>query len=119
MGTVSDCYDNTMMESIWGTMQLELLDMKAWQTRDELASAVFEWIECWYNSNRRHSSIGHHATAQSYYVAGLRCSALANSMTGANVLAGMKWQAALTDHHQDAVDNGPPAVSFYDRKPLA
>jgi putative transposase len=44
MGTVGDCYDNAMMESFWGTMQLELLDSKPWQTRDDLANAVFEWI---------------------------------------------------------------------------
>jgi putative transposase len=49
MGTVGDCYDNAMMESFWGTIQLELLDTKQWQTRDELANAIFEWIECWYN----------------------------------------------------------------------
>jgi putative transposase len=61
MGTIGDCYDNAMMESFWGTMQLELLDTKTWKTRDELASAVFEWIECWYNPNRRHSSIGMHS----------------------------------------------------------
>jgi putative transposase len=42
MGTVGDCYDNSMMESFWGTMQLELLDTKAWQTRDELANAIVE-----------------------------------------------------------------------------
>ncbi len=58
MGTVGDCYDNAMMESFWGTMQLELLDIQKWKTRAELASAMFEWIECWYNPYRRHSSIG-------------------------------------------------------------
>jgi putative transposase len=58
MGTIGDCYDNAMMESFWGTMQLELLDSKRWQTRDELANAVFEWIECWYNTKRRHSGVG-------------------------------------------------------------
>ena len=61
MGTVGDCYDNAMMESFWGTMQLELLDTKEWQTRDELANAIFAWIECWYNPKRRHSSIGMHS----------------------------------------------------------
>lgn len=61
MGTIGDCYDNAMMESFWGTMQLELLDTKTWQTRDELANAIFEWIECWYNPKRRHSSIGMHS----------------------------------------------------------
>jgi putative transposase len=63
MGTVGDCYDNSMMESFWGTMQLELLDTKEWQTRDELANAIFEWIECWYNPKRRHSRIGMHSPA--------------------------------------------------------
>lgn len=58
MGTVGDCYDNSMMESFWGTLQLELLDAKHWQTRAELANAIFQWIECWYNTERRHSSIG-------------------------------------------------------------
>jgi len=58
MGTVGDCYDNSMMESFWGTMQLELLDRNQWKSRAELANAIFEWIECWYNPKRRHSSIG-------------------------------------------------------------
>jgi putative transposase len=63
MGTVGDCYDNAMMESFWGTMQLELLDTRTWETREELANAIFEWIECWYNPYRRHSSIGMHSPA--------------------------------------------------------
>lgn len=58
MGTVGDCYDNSMMESFWGTLQLEVLDTKTWETRQELANAIFEWIECWYNSQRRHSRLG-------------------------------------------------------------
>jgi putative transposase len=61
MGTIGDCYDNAMMESFWGTLQLEVLDTKTWNTRDELANAIFEWIECWYNPKRRHSSIGMHS----------------------------------------------------------
>ncbi|WP_182907518.1 IS3 family transposase, partial [Microbispora sp. H13382] len=70
MGTVGDCYDNAMMESFWGTMQLELLDTRTWETREELANAIFEWIECWYNPYRRHSSIGMHSpvTFESLYL---------------------------------------------------
>ena len=60
-GSVDDCYDNAMMESFWGTMQLELLDTREWQTRDELVNAIFWWIECWYNPKRCHSSIGMHS----------------------------------------------------------
>jgi len=58
MGSIGDCYDNSLVESFWGTMQLELLDSRSWRTRAELATAIFEWIECWYNPLRRHSSIG-------------------------------------------------------------
>jgi hypothetical protein len=47
-----------MMESLWGTLQLEVLDSRAWETRARLANAIFEWIECWYNTTRRHSSLG-------------------------------------------------------------
>ena len=47
-----------MAESFWQAMQLELLDTRTWESREELANAVFEWIECWNNSYRRHSSIG-------------------------------------------------------------
>ncbi|MGH3922608.1 MAG: IS3 family transposase [Pseudonocardiaceae bacterium] len=58
MGTVGDCYDNAMMESFWNTLHLEVLDTRTWETRAELANAIFEWIECWYNPKRRHSGIG-------------------------------------------------------------
>jgi putative transposase len=58
MGSIGDCYDNSLVEPFWGTMQLELLDSRTWKTRAELANAMFEWIECWYNPTRRHSSIG-------------------------------------------------------------
>jgi putative transposase len=55
MGTVGDCFDNSVAESFFGTLQLELLDEHRWQTRRKLASALFEWIEAWYNPRRRHS----------------------------------------------------------------
>ncbi len=57
MGRVGSAYDNAMMESFFSTLQRELLDRRPWRTRRELASAIFEWIEAWYNPRRRHSSI--------------------------------------------------------------
>jgi transposase InsO family protein len=59
MGRVASSVDNTMMESFWSTMQRELLDRQRWSSRDELGSAIFEWIEAFYNPIRRHTSIGH------------------------------------------------------------
>jgi putative transposase len=58
MGRVGSAADNAMMESFFGTLQLELLDRRRWDTRRQLAAAVFEWIEAWYNPRRRHTSLG-------------------------------------------------------------
>ncbi len=58
MGTVGDALDNAMAESFFGTLQLELLDRRQWTTRKELAQAIFEYIEAFYNRRRRHSSLG-------------------------------------------------------------
>ena len=58
MGTIGDCFDNSAMESFFGTMQRELLDEHRWDTRKQLALAMFDWIETWYNPSRRHSYCG-------------------------------------------------------------
>ena len=49
MGTIGDCFDNSVAESFFGTLQLELLDEHRWSTRQQLALAIFDWIEAWYN----------------------------------------------------------------------
>ena len=46
------------MES-FGSLQIELLDRRTWDTRNDLADAIFEWIEAWYNPRRRHSALGY------------------------------------------------------------
>jgi putative transposase len=55
MGSIGDCFDNSVAESFFGTLQLELLDEHDWATREQLALAIFDWIEAWYNPRRRHS----------------------------------------------------------------
>jgi putative transposase len=57
MGKVACAYDNSMMESFFGSMQIELLDRRLWTTRAELTTAIFEWIEAFYNPIRRHSAL--------------------------------------------------------------
>lgn len=49
-------YDNSLAECFFGSMQIERLDRRRWPARKEVANALFEWIECWYNHNRRHSA---------------------------------------------------------------
>lgn len=58
MGSVGDCYDNSMVESFWSRMQVELLDRRKWKTRCELANALFDSLEIWHNRQRRHSQLG-------------------------------------------------------------
>jgi transposase InsO family protein len=58
MGSIGDCYDNGLMESLWARMQVELLNRKRWNTRLELANAIFEYLEIFHNRQRRHSSLG-------------------------------------------------------------
>ena len=59
MKTVGDCYDNAPMESFRGSVQVELLDWQKWRTKLELAIAMAEYIEHFYSSERRHSSLGY------------------------------------------------------------
>ena len=58
MGTVGDCFDNALMELFWARMQVELLDRRRWQTRLELAIAIFEYLEVFYNRKRRQTALG-------------------------------------------------------------
>ena len=59
MGSVGDAYDNAMCESFFATLECELLWQRRFQTQSEARSAVFEFIEGFYNPRRRHSSIGY------------------------------------------------------------
>jgi putative transposase len=59
MGSVGDCYDNALCESFFATLECELLDRRRFHSQTEARMAVFEFIEGWYNSRRRHSAIGY------------------------------------------------------------
>jgi putative transposase len=58
MGSIGDCYDNSMIESFWSRMQVELLDRRRRKTRIELANAIFDYLEIFHNRHRRHSRLG-------------------------------------------------------------
>ena len=59
MGHVGHALDNTVLESFFATLQTELLDRCSWSTRQQLRSAIFEYIEGFYNRQRRHSTLGY------------------------------------------------------------
>ena len=57
--TDGDCYDNSPMESFWGSMQIELLNRQRWTTVVELSVAMADYIENFYNPRRRHSALSY------------------------------------------------------------
>lgn len=52
------CYDNAAMESFWSTLKLELVYRRNFATRAEARREIFSYLESFYNSRRRHSSLG-------------------------------------------------------------
>ena len=59
MGSVGDAYDNAVAESFFATLKCELLHRQTWPTRAAARSAIFAFIEAWYNPRRRHSTLGY------------------------------------------------------------
>ena len=58
-GSVGDAYDNAMAESFFASLECELIERRAFKTKTEARSALFTWIEGWYNPRRRHSALGY------------------------------------------------------------
>ena len=59
MGSVGDCFDNAMAESFFATLECELLARTTLATHAEARAAIFEFIEGWYNTRRRHSALSY------------------------------------------------------------
>ena len=58
MSRKGDCWDNSMAESFFSSPKKELIHRQAWISKKQATDAISEWIECFYNRERRHSSIG-------------------------------------------------------------
>lgn len=66
MGSVADCFDNALAESLFATLECELFDAQPggrFTTRREAKLAVFDYLETFYNPRRRHSALGHTSPA--------------------------------------------------------
>jgi putative transposase len=57
MGSRGNAYDNAVAETFFATLKKELVNRRSWPSRLELQSAVFEYIEAFYNRQRRHSTL--------------------------------------------------------------
>lgn len=64
MSRKADCYDNSVAESFFATLEHELLADADFASRDTARRAIFEFIEVWYNGERRHSSLDYVSPVQ-------------------------------------------------------
>ena len=62
MSHKGDCYDNAAMEAFWSSLKSELIDQPL-SSRKEAISALFQYIELYYNRRRLHSSLGYQSPA--------------------------------------------------------
>ncbi len=59
MSRKGDCWDNAVAESFFHTLKVELIHGKTYKTRQQAKTAIFEYIEVFYNRQRRHSYFGY------------------------------------------------------------
>ena len=59
MSRKGNCWDNAVAESFFASIKVEIKPDYVWSTRDEARTAIFEYIEMWYNPQRRHSKNGY------------------------------------------------------------
>lgn len=64
VGRPGTCWDNAVAESFFATLKTELLHRAVWPTRQRARSAVFQYIEGFYNRHRRHSTLGYRSPAE-------------------------------------------------------
>jgi putative transposase len=64
MGSKGDCFDNAVAESFFATLKKELINRRSWPSKAELRTEVFDYIEVFYNRERRHSTLGQLSPAQ-------------------------------------------------------
>jgi putative transposase len=64
MGSKGCAHDNAVAESFFATLKKELVHRRSWPTRRELIPEIFEFIEGFYNTTRRHSTLGYLSPAQ-------------------------------------------------------
>jgi putative transposase len=64
MSRKGNCWDNAPMESFFASLKKELVHHEDYQTRDEARQSLFEYIEVFYNRERRHSALGYHSPAE-------------------------------------------------------
>lgn len=59
MSRKGHCWNRAVAESFFHSLKVEAVHGITFRTKDEARRAVFDWIECFYNTKRRHSALGY------------------------------------------------------------
>lgn len=59
MSGTGNCYDNTVIESFFHTLKTEHIYFERYETREQAMRSIFEYVEVFYNRQRRHSTLGY------------------------------------------------------------
>lgn len=73
MSRKGNCWDNAVAESFFKTLKVEFIYQNRFSTYQEASLAIFEWIETWYNRNRRHSALGNLTISEFEKLTALKC----------------------------------------------
>ncbi len=64
MSRKGNCWDNAVAESFFASLKKELVHRRAWRSRSDLNSAVFEYIEVFYSRRRLHSALDYQTPSE-------------------------------------------------------
>ncbi len=116
MGSVGDCFDNAMAESFFATLECELLDRTKLSTHAEARAAVFEFIEGWYNTRRRHSALGYRSPLEfeRFHEAGPVDESVDKSVDGARPVDALRAPTSPLDPALRAGSTPPTEINVVD-----
>ena len=69
MSSTGDCFDNAIMESFFSSLKKELVHLRTFHSRNQAKNCIFEYIEIFYNRQRRHSALNHKSPLEYYHEA--------------------------------------------------
>jgi putative transposase len=64
LGSRGDCFDNAITESFFATLECDLLDRHPFRTHSQARTAIFDYLEGFYHTHRRHSALGYRSPAE-------------------------------------------------------
>jgi hypothetical protein len=89
MSRKGNCWDNAVVESFFSTLKMELVHDTDFATHEQVRAALFEYVEVFYNWQRRHSSLGYLSPVEFATLPRMRCTCVRTVSTETHRRRGM------------------------------